>query len=245
MGRSILAALAATAAFVSAPASATIVIKSWSVGPALVGRVNVASKNLHTGDIYVGDFHLKGKDSATGAVFDQTTNCVDLEHYIANGSYELLSASVRVTDVTRLRQLTAFVTNGRQQVTSSASAAAAKVKAAALQLGIWELLYETGSAFDVKAGNFSSTGSQLAGSQTLANTWLSKTTSREWRPLAGQKLDYLYNAGLQSQMFVAPLGQGEQGVGGVPEPTSWAMLIGGFLSIGAAARRRRPMLAAA
>ena len=240
-----LLAAAALAALPAANASATtIVIDNWSVGANLIG--SVASPVGNHGAIYINQFHYTGHDLDTNAVFDELTNCVDLGHYVATGNYTLPSITTRIADLTKLSQMLTFVSN-TTPIVGGASGAQKNIDAAAMQLGIWEILYEGGNTnYNVTSGSFSSSyagyvsQADFTSAQTLANTWLGNTTSGTWHAVAGKTLGYLYSPGAQSQIYLRNLEQGEHGlIPGVPEPGQWALMIAGFGLAGFAARRRR------
>lgn len=228
------AALAAVPA-TSAQAVTTVTINNWSIGANLIGSVGVTSPAINHGAVYINQFRFQGT-YAGGGVFNELTNCADLGHYVGNGTYQVLSMSSRLSDVTKIAQLTRFVTNATAIVGSS-TGQQKNINAAAMQLGIWEILYETSNtSYNVTSGNFHSayanygSATDFSSAQTLANTWLAKSVDGTWKQTAGTGLRYLYNPGAQSQIYLAA---------GVPEPTQWALLISGFAFAGFAARRRR------
>jgi hypothetical protein len=243
-----LLAAAALAALPAANANATtIVIDNWSVGANLIGGVQT-SMTSH-GAIYINQFHYTGTNTTANTVFDELTNCVDLEHYTATGSYTLENISLRVPDLTKARQLLTFIGN-TTGIVGASSGQQKNIDAAAMQLGIWEILYEgTNGNYDVTSGTFKSnyagyvSSDDFSAAQTLANSWLHNTVSGTWTGPAGKALGYLYSPGAQSQVFLRDLEQGEKGIlggpGAVPEPSQWALLISGFGLAGFAARRRR------
>ena len=232
-----LLAAAALAAIPAANANATttVTIDSWSIGANLIGSVGVNSPAINHGGVYINQFRYQGHYTPGGSVFDELTNCADLGNYVATGTYTVLSMSARLSDATKVAQLTRFVTNAKAIVGTS-SGQQKNINAAAMQLGIWEILYETGNlSYDVNAGNFHSayagygTQADFTGAQSLANTWLANSVDGTWK-VNGSALRYLYAPNAQSQIFLAA---------GVPEPTIWAMLISGFGLAGFTARRRR------
>ena len=231
-----LLAAAALAALPAANASATttIHIDNWSIGANLIGGVSVTTPAASHSAVYINQFHYTGHDS-DGNVFDELTNCVDLEHYVATGDYTLPSITTRIPDLTQLSRMLTFVGN-TTGIVKGASGQQKNIDAAAMQLGIWEILYEGVNAnYNVTTGNFSSfyaghvSQADFSSAQALANTWLGNTTNGTWSPIAKTKLGYLYAPNAQSQIFLQ----------GVPEPATWAMLISGFGLVGFAARRRR------
>lgn len=251
MNKLIYAAAAAVALTATqASAVTTVTITGISLGANLIGGVSVTTPAINHGAVYINQFHYSGYyTAATTTLFNADTNCVDLEHYVANGDYTLASITTRVPDLTKRRQLLTFIGRTTPLVAGATTADAKNIAAAAMQLGIWEILYETGTTgYNVAAGNFSSqngwNAAAFASAQTMANGWLGQTTSGAWTPVAGKTLGYLYNPGLQSQVYLRDLGQGEQSlIGNVPEPSEWALLLAGFGVAGWAARRRKTRVA--
>ncbi|CAM3176384.1 hypothetical protein SPAN111604_08440 [Sphingomonas antarctica] len=248
MKKYLLAAAALTALPAANASATTIIIYNWSIGANLIGGVTVTTPAISHGAIYINQFHYTGHDT-NGNVFDQLTNCVDLEHYVATGTYTLGSISSRIPDLTKLRQMLTFIgtTTG---IVAGDSGQQKNIDAAAMQLGIWEILYEGGNSnYNVTSGNFRSSfagyvsQADFSAAQTLANSWLGNTTSGLWTAPAGKTLGYLTNPNLQSQVYLRDLEQGEKGLGGgpgaVPEPASWALMISGFGLVGWTSRRRR------
>lgn len=242
----------AAAAFAALPAAnagaTTIVIDNWSIGANLIGGVALTTPAASHGAVYINQFRYTGHDTV-GNVFDQLTNCVDLERYVAIGSYTLPSITTRITDLTQLRRMLTFVGN-TTGIVAGATGQQKNIDAAAMQLGIWEILYEgTNANYNVTTGNFRSNyagyvpQADFTAAQTLANSWLGNVTGGAWNPIAGKTLGYLYSPTAQSQVYLRDLEHGETGLltnaGAVPEPSQWALLISGFGLAGFAARRRR------
>lgn len=243
MKKYLLAAAALAALPVAnAQAATTVTIDSWTVGANLIGSVGVNSPAINHGAVYINQFRYQGHYTPGGAVFDELTNCADLGNYVATGTYTVLSMAARLSDSTKVAQLTRFVSNAKAIVGAS-SGTQKNVNAAAMQLGIWEILYETGNlSYDVKAGNFHSayssghgTLANFTGAQDLANGWLAKSVDGTWKAETGSALRYLYAPNAQSQIFLAA---------GVPEPAEWALMLAGFGLAGFAARRRKVQFAA-
>ncbi len=247
MKKFLIAAAALAALPVAHANAATVVISNWSIGANLIGGVQT-STTTH-GAVYINQFRYVGQNTTANTAFDELTNCVDLDHWTATGTYTLQSITARVADLTKVRQLLNFVGNSTG-IVAGASGQPKNIDAAAMQLGIWEILYEGGNAnYDVTSGTFKSnyagyvSQADFTAAQTLANSWLGNTTNGTWTAPIGKTLGYLYSPTAQSQVFLRDLEQGEKsllgGAGAVPEPSQWALLISGFGLAGAAARRRR------
>jgi hypothetical protein len=246
--KKLLIAAATLAALPADNASATtVVINNWSVGANLIGGVKTAT-TTH-GAVYINQFRYTGINTTANTVFDELTNCVDLDHYTATGSYTLESITKRITDLTKIRQLINFVGN-TTGIVAGATGQQKNVDAAAMQLGIWEILYEGANAnYNVTSGSFKSnyagfvSATDFAAAQARANQWLGNVTSGTWTATPGKTLGLLYSPTAQSQVYLRDLEQGEKsflgGAGAVPEPSQWALLISGFAFAGFAARRRR------
>ena len=112
---------------------------------------------------------------------------------------------------------------------------------AAFQLAVWEITSETSSTLDValNAGSFflrpanSSAGAQATAStlESLANGYLSAAQGYQGSPL--YTLSRLTNAAYQDLVVAVP-------ATAVPEPETYALLLGGLGIVGLVARRRLP-----
>jgi len=112
---------------------------------------------------------------------------------------------------------------------------------AAFQLAVWEITRETSATLDVSlnAGSFflrpanSSAAAQQTAStlEALANSYLSAAQSYQGSPL--YTLSRLSNATYQDLVMAVP-------TTAVPEPETYALLLGGLGIVGLVARRRLP-----
>lgn len=112
---------------------------------------------------------------------------------------------------------------------------------AAFQLAVWEITRETAATLDVSLnqGSFylrpasSSTAAQQTAAtlSALANSYLSAAQSYQGSPL--YTLTRLTSAAYQDLVVAAP-------VTAVPEPQTFALLLGGLGLVGVVARRRLP-----
>ncbi len=165
-----------------------------------------------------------------GASF--TTYCIDLYEYIrfsdaAYTNYQLVDGSMHAfanaqadSDIGKL-------------FTYAASAVTTAIGQSAFQIAVWELAYETSGNYNVGTGNATFFGGSAASSGALAqaNSWLQAlgtvtSTVNVWAldsKRVGNRIGY------QDQVFAAP----------VPEPTTYALMAAGLLSVGFVARRRR------
>jgi PEP-CTERM motif len=226
------ATMAAVLAFapVSAHAATVMITSTAFDAPGnRTGRLHVVSNNYTSGNVGIGRFALGGVDTATNNPVNYLTYCVDIFHYLGSAVFTMPSLASFISDPVKRADLLTFVTNANPLVNAAAAGTARQNASAAVQLGVWEILYETGTNYSVTAGNFYVDNGNSAAARTLVNGWLSNLASHSWTPVAGQRINLLYNARNQSQIFV----------GQVPEPATWAMLIAGFGFIGAGVRRAR------
>ncbi len=224
LAKAALAAVVLAVSPVTAQA-ATVMINSTVFDPgSRPGTVHVVS-NSYNRNTNIGRFQLTGTDTMSGDPVSFLTYCVDLFHTLGAGVFTTQSLATYVADPVRRANLANFITNADALVGSNVT------NSAAAQMGVWEILYENGTGYDVNSGNFwvnnGNAGSVAA--RALANTWLNNVTSGAWTQVAGRNVTVLYNAQNQSQVFV----------GRVPEPAAWGMMLMGFGFIGAALRRSR------
>jgi hypothetical protein len=264
--RSVLVSLAAvaTAAAFAAPAAATSYFNVTSVGmnrvggqDALYGTIYNAGLTNGQATVYVGQAALTGKVNGTGSSFTLPTWCVDIfETLKADKFYNVplkqLDLNNPHPDPTRvqLNTVITFLTNIDTQ-TKGTLLTGAKAAAAA-QLGVWEILNETSSTYNLTSGSFYAAGGTLGTGNTsamaLANTWLGNLTNGTWtKPKTGLGLVMLdpKDAHNQEQVFVASMSAGLGATSAVPEAATWMTMIAGFGVVGVSLRRRRRVAATA
>ena len=98
---------------------------------------------------------------------------------------------------------------------------------AAMQAAIWEIIYQNGSSYDVLGGTFKVTPqnpSYLTAFSTV-NGFLANLGS-----VAAYQIDVLVSPSAQNFLVATP----------IPEPGTWALMIGGLGVLGFVARRRKP-----
>lgn len=243
--RNILFSAAALAGAVMAtPASATVI------------RADLSGINYESGNIYggvgvtsssfveigpAGRFLFNGTNLGSGRAFSALTFCVDIFKAVDGGDYTITPLSSIVSNVVKQQQLAALVTNAAGAINSALNLDARNFTAAALQLAIWEVLYETGTSnYSVASGNFFTFGNSDTNNFFVplwgeANRYLANITNGTWTGSIG-RTSILFSNTAQSQIFLNP---------GIPEPAGWMMMIAGFGLVGGALRRRPAKVAVA
>ena len=220
--KSVIAA-AALVAGLSTPAVAAYQINGYQWAPgALTGTIKYVPTNLSQ-NVGLGRFKLNGIDLDTGAATSFLTYCIDIFHNLQPATYDFATIATLVPSNTKQTQLLTLLGHADPLVATAANKAEA---AAAVQLAVWEIANENSGAYSFATGSFRSSGGNSDGARALATSYLTKITSGAWAVPTGQ-LKLLYAPNSQSQLLTA-----------VPEPATWAMMLGGFALIGGMARRR-------
>jgi fibronectin-binding protein len=219
-------------------ASVATIVAAISASAASAGTITYTSENVigdeplsiavptNTGEVWAGMFQL--------TVGSQTINawCVDLYHDLQpSGTYNVgllttttLSGIEPVTlSSNQIGEIGALVVNGYHLVSETPPTGYSQQDvAAAIQIAIWEAEYPT----------FAATG--LDAEQSLANTYLTdaQTGSGAWAPFYGiTALTATNDQGLATNQTLVT-------VTGVPEASTWAMMVMGFAGLGYAAFHR-------
>ena len=242
IGKLLLAAAGAFAALFVSPASAAVIRADLS-------GINYETGNISGGIAYTpsnfrevgpaGRFLFNGTDIASGSAFSALTFCVDIFRAVDGGDFTISPLSSIVSNLQKQQQLAALVTNAAGAINGAINFDARNFTAAALQLAIWEVIYEAGTSnYSVANGDFFAFGTPETNNFFVplfgeANRYLANINNGTWTG-STSRVSILFSSTSQSQVFLNA---------GVPEPATWMMMIAGFGLCGAAARRRRTMSA--
>lgn len=183
-----------------------------------------------TANMRMGRNLLDGIDPTTGQPRTFLSYALDVLTPLHAGGFQLQSIAAVVDDPVKLSQVKTLVAHA-DPIANSAN------KSAAIQMAIWEILYEQGtSGYNVATGQFRVRGGDAGTARTLANHYLNNVQNYIWLPDKTQRFAGLTAFSNQAQLIRDAV---------VPEPGTWAMLIAGFAGIGAALRRGRRKTAAA
>jgi hypothetical protein len=188
-----------------------------------------------TVDIVLGNPNVPRSISAQAGGFSVSLNggpsfvtyCIDLYEYISFGptftDYTLVTGAAHA-----FANASAAADIGKLYAENNAVNSA--VAQAAFQIAIWEIAYETSGTYSLGSGTakFSGGTANTSGALGLASSWLGTLATTTNNAYAVSTLDSVGNPGHQDQVFAAP----------VPEPSTYALMAGGLLCMGAFARRR-------
>ncbi len=170
-----------------------------------------------------GEFKLTGTDTVTSAPVTLYTYCVDLFHGLFAPSTFTVQSLTPYFSAAKATNITKLLAN-----TTATNADTS----AAIQLAMWEIVYDNPPSFNVNSGagqgNFYVTAGNSSTARTLANTYLANLST--WTVPTGGTAYLLYNERNQSQVYYA--------MTPVPEAATWGMMIVGFGVVGASLRRR-------
>ena len=223
MKRYALAALAALSiAIPSVSQATTINVTSYGFAMGSKDGVLTTPGPFNGTNAAFGQFVLNGVNVTTGNTpVTFYTYCIDLFNGLALPGLFNVQPLSSVVDATKTLNVTKILSN----VTPTNAD-----QSAAVQLAIWEVLFDTNAVRNVSAasGQFYVTGgSSNPAAQTLANGYLASLST--WSVPVGTSATVLYSQSNQSQVFLTP----------VPEAGTWMMMIAGFGVAGVSMRRRR------
>ncbi len=256
-GTTIGGMLAATAAAVAlsaaAPASATTYVKLISDSMNTTFQANITGD----GNVYSNGvtFHVKNSDqfgNVSGPVYDIFGFCVDVFHNIGLGNLGYVYASNQDPNILnplptdfgghnvgpgQLTAITDLINTGYQlhqnELLANNFAFDTEMRLAAIQAAIWKIEVPS-KIVAVTSANLN--GAQFATYQGYFNNYVSGNYTR-----LGDANDrfYVISDGRHQSFGVG------WPIDGVPEPTTWLMMIMGFGGVGATLRRRRSAAPAA
>ena len=222
MSVALLAAGAAQASF-----TVTTAAIDGTVG-GLNGTVNYTPKSMSE-NAAIGRLRLTGVDTTTNASFSWSSYCVDIFDTLKTGTFTAAPMTSLNLSATKLSQLNALLSNVDPYVTNATTSAAA-------QMAVWEIVNESSTSYDVSKGAFDVTNIS-ADATTDANRMLLAVTSGYWKTSENFSMALVASSGNQTQLVYGANARALTAA--VPEPASWAMMIGGFGMVGAAMRRRK------
>jgi hypothetical protein len=238
----------AALAFAAVPASAVITITNsgYSYGPdsqITSGGIRFGLGPNDTTSGPAGQFTSQGYDTVPTNPVSFLSFCIDVTKPFRNTMEFTVEPIGNVFgDATRRNRIAAMLINGDQKIRAATTTEAARLTAAAVGVGLWEIIYEdTGTGYSVNdgAGTFSLFGDFVyayPGLVDLADEYLANVQTGVWTGDESRVATLVsVNGDYQNQVFLLPA---------VPEPATWAQLILGFGVVGGAMRWRRKRKAA-
>jgi len=232
-------ALALTVAAPAADAS-MITVGSWTVG----SGDGVAVTGTHTLNTNAARFtgnitSFSGPGLSASTFVDSLEEfyafCYDLSELLGGNTYEVVFGTnppnafgVTQSTLNFLGAVNAYIAGGDAYDWLHASTAGL---AAAIQLGLWETLYDDGGTFDLTAGNFRATGVNAATAAALNGILPLYGVANALNPALVMTL---HTTGRNGQDLITGYRLPER----IPEPGSLALLAIAAVAAGAMRRRR-------
>ena len=189
------------------------------------GVLHLATSPYDGATASFGQFKLTGTSMPGNTPLTLYSYCVDLFHgFGVPAIFDVVPLSTLFTG-TKAANINKLLAN-----TTPATAD----QSAAVQLAMWEIVFETNATLNVASGGaqgaFYATAGSSSTARTLANGYLSQLAS--WTAPTNGTAKLLVSEGNQTQVFfqLAPE---------VPEPATWGMMIVGVGAIGSVMRRRK------
>ena len=224
------ALLTAAAALPGAAGATTVYVEGNAVGPYPIGDFE-RNGTLWTG-AGITQYRYDGYYVPGGEAAHFLGYCVDFLAPEITGLFDITPISAYFPDEARQRQITILLGNTTALETAATDDAEKLLIRTATQLAIWEIAEETSGLQGIETGSFRALDNPdwptYADARAVADQYLLKSLG-VWTPVAGKQAKLLYNPDLQSAVFLQA----------VPEPATWAMMIGGVGVAGGLLRRRR------
>jgi PEP-CTERM motif len=220
------AAIALCAATPSLATTITLTSAPYSPG-AIFGGISVGTSQFG-GE--AGRFAVTGFDIASPATsFNAFTYCIDVfKAVFTSTNYDISPLAAIGVSLDRQARLSGLLVNSAGLFNAATTDTERSLIAAATQVSVWELIYETASApLTVSSGNFSVFGDFTPTVAARANS-------------------YLANNWMAPEFFVSSLisvgGQSQNQIyvntPAVPEPATWLSMLLGFGLVGGLLRRK-------
>ena len=224
MNKLLSLAIAGTALFAGATsANAALTITGINVVNANAPLASFKMSNHDFDDVRVSPFNVTG--NWDGNAVSMLAYCVDLFDYAGTGTFEVVDLlSYLGGDTTRYNRISSLV--------DTYGATSGSLSQAAMQMAIWELVYETSNNMDVTKNHFDSYWSNSGSLASTANSYLNGAVAGAGSIDPNLKLYVAKNSDKQDLLFYTYQPA-------VPEPATWAMMILGMGAVGCAMRARR------